>query len=86
MLIGSLEDTIMGQSEASAVTQFNTTFSYKVANNLEIDWLDNKAFNEFSLRMSHSDMGLMRGKVSANKALKALRLGPGGSLKALGPS
>ena len=39
MLIGSLEDTIMGQSMASAVTQFNTTFTYQVANNLEIDSL-----------------------------------------------
>ena len=39
MLIGSLEDTIMGQSMASAVTQFNTTFTYQVADNLEIDSL-----------------------------------------------
>lgn len=39
MLLGSTEDTVMGKSEASAVTQFNTTFSYKVADNLEIDSL-----------------------------------------------
>ena len=39
MLLGTLEDTIMGQSEGSVVTQFNTSYSYKVAENLEIDSL-----------------------------------------------
>jgi hypothetical protein len=39
MLLGSTEDTIMGRSEAKVVTQFNTTSTYKVANNLEIDSL-----------------------------------------------
>jgi hypothetical protein len=39
MLLGSQEDTIMGFSEGSVVTQFNTSFSYKVADNLEIDSL-----------------------------------------------
>ena len=39
MLLGSLEDTIIGQSKAEVVTQFNATATYKVANNLEIDSL-----------------------------------------------
>ena len=39
MLVGSLTDTIVGRSEASIVTQFNTTTAYKVAENLEIDSL-----------------------------------------------
>jgi len=38
-LLGVLEDTIIGKSEASVVTQYNTSYSYKVAENLEIDSL-----------------------------------------------
>ena len=39
MLLGSLEDTIIGLSKAKVVTQFNTTATYRVADNLEIDSL-----------------------------------------------
>jgi hypothetical protein len=39
MLLGSLEDTIIGRSAASVVTHFNATGSYRPANNLEIDSL-----------------------------------------------
>jgi hypothetical protein len=39
MLLGSVEDTIVGLSKASVVTQFNTTGQYVVADNLEIDSL-----------------------------------------------
>jgi len=39
MLLGSLEDTIIGLSKAEAVTQFNSTATYRVADNLEIDSL-----------------------------------------------
>lgn len=39
MLLGSLEDTIIGRSSASVVTQYNTSTSYQPANNLEIDSL-----------------------------------------------
>lgn len=39
MLLGSMEDTIMGKSTGSVVTQFNTSPDYKVADNLEIDSL-----------------------------------------------
>jgi hypothetical protein len=39
MLLGSLEDTIIGLSKAEVVTQFNTTATYWVADNLEIDSL-----------------------------------------------
>ncbi|MEA3460598.1 MAG: DUF4270 family protein [Bacteroidota bacterium] len=39
MLLGALEDTIMGKSEGSVVTQFNTSYSYKPADNLEVDSL-----------------------------------------------
>ena len=39
MLLGALEDSIMGNSEASVVTQFNTSSDYKAADNLEIDSL-----------------------------------------------
>ena len=39
MLLGSLEDSITGKSIASVITQFNTTASYVVAPNLEIDSL-----------------------------------------------
>jgi hypothetical protein len=39
MLLGSLNDSIFGRSEASVVTQFNTTGQYKPAENLEIDSL-----------------------------------------------
>jgi len=39
MLLGSVEDTIVGLSKASVVTQFNTTAQYVVADNLEIDSL-----------------------------------------------
>ena len=39
MLLGHLEDTIMGKSEASVVTQFNSSSTYKVADNLEVDSL-----------------------------------------------
>lgn len=39
MLLGALEDTIMGQTFGNVVTQFNTSYSYKVADNTEIDSL-----------------------------------------------
>ncbi|MDF1573919.1 MAG: DUF4270 family protein [Bacteroidales bacterium] len=39
MLLGSMEDTIIGRSTASIVTQFNTSPTYQVAENLEIDSL-----------------------------------------------
>ena len=39
MLLGSTEDTIIGLSKAELVTQFNTTATYQVADNLEIDSL-----------------------------------------------
>jgi len=39
MLLGSLEDSIFGRSEASIVTQFNTTTAYLPAANTEIDSL-----------------------------------------------
>ncbi len=39
MLLGVIEDTIVGKSEGSVVTQFNTTYSYKAAPNTEIDSL-----------------------------------------------
>ena len=39
MLLGSTEDTIIGMSKAEVVTQFNTTATYQVAENLEIDSL-----------------------------------------------
>jgi len=39
MLLGSLEDSIVGKSKASVITQFNTTATYVVASNLEIDSL-----------------------------------------------
>jgi len=38
-LLGSLQDTIVGRSEAAIVTQFNTSGAYQVAENLEIDSL-----------------------------------------------
>jgi len=38
-LLGSLEDTIVGRSDAAIVTQFNTTTGYQPAENLEIDSL-----------------------------------------------
>ncbi len=37
MMLGSTEDTIMGRSEATVVTQYNISSTYKPANNLEID-------------------------------------------------
>ena len=39
MLLGAMEDSIMGQSRASIVTQFNTSYDYRPADNLEIDSL-----------------------------------------------
>jgi len=39
MLLGSLYDTIIGSSEASVVTNFNSTATYRPAENLEIDSL-----------------------------------------------
>ena len=39
MLLGTLEDTIMGWSRASVVTQFNASYDYLPAANLEIDSL-----------------------------------------------
>jgi hypothetical protein len=39
MLLGALEDTIVGRSEASAVTQFNTTTAFIAAPNTIIDSL-----------------------------------------------
>lgn len=39
MLVGSLEDSIVGKSEASVMTQFNATTTYRVGSNLEIDSL-----------------------------------------------
>ncbi len=39
MLLGAMEDSIMGQSRASIVTQFNTSYDYRAADNLEIDSL-----------------------------------------------
>jgi hypothetical protein len=39
MLLGTLEDTIVGRSEASLVTQFNTTIAFKNGPNTEIDSL-----------------------------------------------
>lgn len=39
MLLGSLQDTIIGRSTAEVVTQYNRTATYQVANNLEIDSL-----------------------------------------------
>lgn len=38
-LLGSMYDTIIGRSEASVVTQFNFTATYRPAENLEIDSL-----------------------------------------------
>jgi len=37
MLLGSLQDTIIGRSDAAVITQFNTSAAYKPAENLEID-------------------------------------------------
>ena len=39
MLLGSMQDTIMGKSTASVITQFNANPSYKPGANLEIDSL-----------------------------------------------
>ena len=39
MLLGSLEDSIIGKTDATVVAQFNTTAAYRVASNLEIDSL-----------------------------------------------
>ena len=39
MLLGAMEDTIIGRSTASVVTQFNASGSYRPAANLEIDSL-----------------------------------------------
>ncbi|MCD4709625.1 MAG: DUF4270 domain-containing protein, partial [Bacteroidales bacterium] len=39
ILLGAMEDTIVGRSEASVVTQFNTTSSFIAAPNTEIDSL-----------------------------------------------
>jgi len=39
MLIGAMEDTIVGRSEASAVTQFNSSFGFTAAPNTIIDSL-----------------------------------------------
>jgi hypothetical protein len=39
MLLGSMEDTIIGRSTASVVTQYNASSSYRPADNLEIDSL-----------------------------------------------
>ncbi len=39
MLLGSVEDTIIGLSKAEVVTQFNATATYQPADNLEIDSL-----------------------------------------------
>jgi len=39
MLLGSVEDTIIGKSTAEVVTQFNATATYRPAENLEIDSL-----------------------------------------------
>ncbi len=39
MLLGSVEDTIIGLSKAEVVTQFNSTATYQPADNLEIDSL-----------------------------------------------
>jgi hypothetical protein len=39
MLLGSIEDTIIGLSKAEVVTQFNATATYRPAENLEIDSL-----------------------------------------------
>lgn len=39
MLLGSMEDTIIGLSKAEVVTQFNATATYRPAENLEIDSL-----------------------------------------------
>lgn len=39
MLLGSMQDTIMGRAAASVITQFNANPSYKPASNLEIDSL-----------------------------------------------
>lgn len=39
MLLGAMEDTVMGYSGASVVTQVNTSFNYRPAGNLEIDSL-----------------------------------------------
>ncbi|MCK4879409.1 MAG: DUF4270 family protein [Bacteroidales bacterium] len=39
MLLGSLEDSIFGKTDAGVITQFNTTATYRVASNLEIDSL-----------------------------------------------
>lgn len=39
MMLGFMQDTIMGSSTASVVTQFNANSSYKPATNLEIDSL-----------------------------------------------
>ena len=39
MLLGAMEDTIVGRSEASVVTQFNTTTAFKAAPNTVIDSL-----------------------------------------------
>jgi len=37
MLLGSMEDTIIGKSTAELVSQFNSTSTYQAAENLEID-------------------------------------------------
>jgi hypothetical protein len=39
MLLGALDDSIVGNSKTSVISQFNTTGSYKVGGNLEIDSL-----------------------------------------------
>lgn len=39
LLLGSVQDTIIGRSAASVVTQFNATATYQPAENLEIDSL-----------------------------------------------
>ena len=39
LLLGSVQDTIIGRSTASVVTQFNASASYRPAENLEIDSL-----------------------------------------------
>jgi hypothetical protein len=39
MMLGTLQDTIIGRSTASVVTQFNASASYRPAENLEIDSL-----------------------------------------------
>jgi hypothetical protein len=39
MLLGALEDTIIGKSTASVITQYNRSAGYKPAENLEIDSL-----------------------------------------------